>query len=139
MQQKNNPQKLAHHIGFVISDIITILGAMITLVAIIEIKRTDAAIDSYLDSYQYDMLTMKTYGIALMLGGFLAHLAEYIMVMISDKNINIMNLLGDNNSSKKEKPSCCELCGTKNTALYETEIGNETLYVCSQCRSEEKT
>lgn len=131
MNQPLDYKKLAYQIGAVISSIVAIIGMIFIFVALIEIGRCETNLKNYLDSYDYSLLTMRTYGIAMMVGGFIARIANITLANL--KNTETQNTKAVQSSSAK--PTRCEICGAKTTQLTTITIAdNEKIHVCPNCR-----
>ena len=133
-------KKLAYQIGIILANILMIIGGIFTLVALIEMKKYGTTLDDYyyhLDNYDYNLLTMKTYGIAMMVSGFIAYLVNMVMNITA----NSQHSSAQNVKEKKtnEAISVCEVCGAKSNQLKTITIeNNEKIRLCPQCYNDEK-
>ena len=97
MSQKYRESKLANHIGFVISEILTSIGSVFFFYALIKLEIAKNSSEWY---YTPDstLLDMKEYGLAILIAGIVA-------LIICFSNIkNIHNQENDSSSSEnKEK------------------------------------
>lgn len=134
MNQTTDYKKLANQIGIVLADILMIVGGVFTIAALIGMHENGTKLEyHYLDGYDYNLMTMKTYGIAMMVGGWIV----YMVNMIS----NLKQKSEKNEKEKKsEEESCvCEVCGIKSSKLKTVSVGdNEKIKLCPQCYDDEK-
>ncbi|MBP3554663.1 MAG: hypothetical protein J6K63_03380 [Clostridia bacterium] len=131
MNQPLDYKKLAYQIGAVISSIVAIIGMIFIFVALIEIGRCETNLKNYLDSYDYSLLTMRTYGIAMMVGGWIALIVNAFFA--NPKNIKMQSANAVQNATVK--PTRCEICGAKTAQLTTITIAdNEKIHVCANCR-----
>ena len=79
MNQSIDYKKLAYRIGTVLATLLLIVGSIFTIVAIIEMGRVGTNETRYPNSYDYNLLTMQIYGIAMMISGFISNLIYVIM------------------------------------------------------------
>ena len=131
MNQTIDYKKLPFHIGTILSYILIIVGFVFMFVAMIEMKEygTIERDPRFIDSHDYDLMIMKTYGIAMVIGGFIAWFANIILTVIKPAVKNEKNT---------EASSVCAICGAKSTRLKTVTVGdNEKIRLCPQCCSEE--
>ena len=132
MNQTIDYKKLSYQIGVVLADLLTIVGGIFTLVSMIEMKNY-----SRLESSYYDLLMMKTYGIAMMIGGFIGWFANILMLFFANRTMTSKKTTVKNEKNT-EASSVCAICGAKSTRLKTVTVGdNEKIRLCPQCCSEE--
>ena len=83
MSQQINYKQLSSRIGMVFADTLMIVGAIFLIVAVIEMGKVGTLETRYPDYYDYNLMTMKIYGIAMMVSGFVAYFVNLFMNFIS--------------------------------------------------------
>ncbi len=82
MNQTIDYKKLAYQIGVVFSELLMIVGGIFTITALMAMEKNGTNLEyHYLNSYDYNLMMLKTYGIAMMIGGFFSYIVNKVMAL----------------------------------------------------------